>query len=161
MYLATIDYTHLALVRFRKQRNIDFSGLSRPHSTPEKTSHVPTIREDAINNNNNHNQSKETIANGSRSSSDGAASNVYEAVKNTWTWGRHRTPFSPVLGIVEGVTSSAVNVFGTDMKGLDDTLKSRIAVVDERVVTPAVHTIQRLLFGVFQTDDIEEYCFEK
>ena len=75
----------------------------------------------------------------------GAASNVYESVKDAWTFGRHNTPLSPILGVAEGLTSHAVGLFGTDMKGLDDALKPRVADLDEHVLMPTLSNVSNFL----------------
>jgi hypothetical protein len=63
----------------------------------------------------------------------GAASDIYESIKDTWSWGRHHTPLGPLLGVAEGITGSTAGLFGTDMKGIDDALKPHVFGLDGHV----------------------------
>ena len=82
----------------------------------------------------------------------GAASHAYEAIKDAWTWGRHETPFSPVLGWAEGLTSVTVGLFGTDLKGIDDGLKPQVAELDEHVVKPTISNVMKILSDLKRED---------
>lgn len=76
----------------------------------------------------------------------GTASNAYESVKDAWTWGRHETPFAPLLGVAEGLTAKAVGLFGTDMKGLDDALKPHVSDLDEHVLQPTLSNVSSFFY---------------
>ena len=73
------------------------------------------------------------------------ASHAYEAIKDAWTWSRHETPLSPVLGWAEGLTSATVGLFGTDLKGIDDNLKPQVAGLDEHVLKPTISNVMKIL----------------
>lgn len=83
----------------------------------------------------------------------GAASHAYEAIKDAWTWGRHETPFSPVLGWTEGLTSATVGLFGTDLKGIDDGLKPQVADLDEHFVKPTISNVKKILSDLKREDE--------
>ncbi|CAB9511654.1 expressed unknown protein [Seminavis robusta] len=76
-----------------------------------------------------------------------AASDVYESVKDAWSWGRHETPLSPLLGLAEGITVKTASIFGTDMKGIDDALKPHVAGLDGHVAN--------ILHGINNNDNKE------
>jgi hypothetical protein len=63
----------------------------------------------------------------------GAASDLYENIKDTWSWGRNHTPLGPLLGVAEGITASTAGLFGTDMKGIDDALKPHVVGLNGHV----------------------------
>ena len=78
----------------------------------------------------------------------GAAGQAYEAIKNAWTWGHHETPLAPIFGIAEGLTSKTIGLFGTDLKGIDDSLKPHVAQLDQNVVKPTISKVMEILEGL-------------
>lgn len=73
-------------------------------------------------------------------------------MKDAWTWGRHETPLSPILGIAEGLTSKTIGLFGTDMKGLDDALKPHVADLDEHILKPTLSNVSNFLADMKKTE---------
>lgn len=128
-------------VRFGKPRNLDYSARISTTTTTAASTPLVSDPNEVVSS-----RSSDTSSCCDPSDFDemGVASHAYEAIKDTWTWGRHETPLSPVLGWAEGLTSVTIGLFGTDLKGIDDGLKPQVAGLDEQIVKPTISNVLKI-----------------
>lgn len=147
------------VVRFApKKKYIDISTVARAPLLLDPTDIPSTTSASSTDRSNTMGSSSVVSAKDVEHSNEtqGAASNVYESVKDAWTWGRHETPFSPLLGLAEGLTSQTIGLFGTDLKCLDDALKPCVADLDEHVLKPTLSNVSSFLADRTKPADTDE-----
>lgn len=84
-----------------------------------------------------------------------AAANVYEGAKGVWAWGKGVPVFSPFMGMAEAVAGKALEVVGTNLEGVDGTIKPQLKNLDGGVLNPAIEAVVGVLLGaVGKTEEI-------
>jgi len=90
--------------------------------------------------------SEPTTNNTSAGPSD-IAQNVYKGAKGIWSWGKEKTPFSPFLGLAEGVASKVIGVAGSNLEEIDGTIQPQLAGLDSKFLNPTLYAIVELILG--------------
>jgi len=73
--------------------------------------------------------------------------NVYEAAKSVWTWGRGIPVAGAVLGLYEGAAAKvATTVVHKDLSTVDSEIKHHVSGLDKDLIDPAIAALLNIIF---------------